>query len=443
MFYYDFILFISVLSLVKELRILVGRHYGLDGKHETSIILDNILPILRTRFKVKLIWFFYMPERVDYGTIKDPDVEFYDVHDFNNALELIRKAKPDLIFDNEFPSLMDLAIDTAAKFCNIPVVSRMNASTEFKISKKELFTTFIPAFFQDSMPYEENKKKQFMRRGRFFLFKYAFLLRTLKATKMNTAKIIHYFFIVLNWHLSYQVPFIDSRFANTLHFLESEKLMEKCLQAGYSRSSLVVTGNPIYDDAFKKYLNFQSSPTNDKIRILFAPLQLYESGVWTKKQRDFVLVETIKSMSKHKEFSLIVKLHPSSQVYSEYESIIHAVDPSVPIYQKGTINDYLDDSDVLVSFVPISAVAIYALITRKPLVLCNFFSVRNDFFLTRKLALECNDPSSLSNLIHQSLSDKTVSKERIDDFITEFLYKSDGKSSERVCDAITNLVNKK
>jgi hypothetical protein len=427
---------------VKELRILVGRHYGWEGKHETSIILDNVLPVLRNKFKVTIIWFFYMPEKMTDSYKKNSNEDFVDIHDFNNAVEILKKVRPNLIFDNEFPSLMDLAIDTAAKYLKIPVVSRMNASTEFKISRKELFTTFMPSFFHSSMPFEENKKKQFMRRGRFFMYKYWFLLKTLRATQMSIAKIIRYFFIVLNWHMSYKVPYIDSRFANTLHFLENQNLVERCLKAGYERSSLVVTGNPIYDRAFKKYHSHKPKIKKEKISVLFAPLQTYESGVWTKKQRDFAITEIVKNVCGLNDFSLIVKLHPSSQVYSEYESIIHSINSSIPIYQKGAIDDYIDESDVVVSFVPISSVAIYALIAHKPLILCNFFNYEKDFFLNRKLTLECKNPSELNSLIEKGLTSDFIPEDRINNFIREFLYKSDGMASERLYEAIANLVNK-
>jgi len=427
---------------MQELRILVGRHYGWDGKHETSIILDNILPILRNKFKVKITWFFYLPERMNNSRPHNLDEDFVDIHDFDNALEVLKKVKPDLVFDNEFPSLIDLAIDTAAKYLQIPVVSRMNASTEFKISRKELLTTFIPSFFQGSMPFEENQKKQFMRRGRFFLYKYWFLLKTLRATHMNLAKTLKHFFIVLNWHMSYKVPYIDSRFANTLHFLESENLVEKCLKAGYERSSLIITGNPIYDETFKKYASFKPEIKKEKIRVLFAPLQNYESGVWTKKQRDFAITEIVKNISNRNDFSLFVKLHPSSQVYSEYESIIHKINPSVPIYQKETIIDFIDKSDVVISFVPISSVAIYTLIAHKPLILCNFFGYEKDFFLRRNLGVECKYPSDINSLIERSIKSNFIPDDRVDNFIREFLYKPDGLASERVCEAIAELVKK-
>ncbi|MDE1817937.1 MAG: hypothetical protein KGI19_04990 [Thaumarchaeota archaeon] len=427
---------------MNELRILVGRHYGLESKHETTMILEKILPYLQKKFDVTIIWFFYLPEKVNSITTSNAGIEIVDVHDFNNAVDLIKKIKPDIIFDNEFPSLMDLAIDTAAKYFNIPVVSKVNSSTEYKITKWQILTSFLPSFFHSSMPYEQSNKKQFMRRGRFFIYKYLFFLKTLRATKMNLFNIIKYFFIVLNWHLNYTVPFLDSRFANTLHYTENEEVAKRMVESGFPKDCVTITGNPMYDDVFKKYNESKPLINHDKkTRVLLAPLQLYESGVWTKKQRDFTIAVTVKNILKNEDFLLSVKLHPTSQVYNEYEIIIHSINSSIPIFQKGGIIDYLDEADVIVSFVPISSVAIFPLIAHKPLVLCNFFGYKNDTFLERRLAIECKNPAELTNAIRKSISqEESISTEKIDDFIRKFLYKSDGHSAERLAEAIEKIV---
>ena len=383
-----------------------------------------------------------MPEKVN---ISNPDVletEIIDIHDFNNAVEVMKKVKPHIVLANEFPSLVDLALDTAAKFFKIPVVTKVYATDSFKISKKQFFTSFLPLFFQSSLPYEPNQKKQFMRRGRFFLYKYLFLLKTLKATGMSLSKIIQFFFISLKWHISYETPYIDSRFASALHYLESEILVDRMVKAGYNKSSLIVTGNPMYDKAFKKYQNFNSNLNADeKIRILFTPLQYYEGGLWTKKERDDTIKEIIQNISKHSdEFSFAVKLHPSSQLYSDYESIIHEVNPSIPIYQTGVIEDYLDEYDVVVSFSPLTSASIYPLIARKPLVLCNFFNFIYKNKIEEGVAWECKDPTQLVQTIKLALSLNLENRAKIDQYLEKILYKTDGCASERLSDAVTKLI---
>jgi len=60
----------------------------------------------------------------------------------------------------------------------------------------------------------------------------------------------------------------------------------------------------------------------------------------------------------------------------------------------------------------------------------------------RGLAVECTDPSKLIESIEKALHNSEYEKKR-DDFIREFLFKADGHASERICDAILKLLNKK
>ena len=99
--------------------------------------------------------------------------------------------------------------------------------------------------------------------------------------------------------------------------------------------------------------------------------------------------------------SLIVKIHPSAQVLQEYKFLVHSIDPSILVYQKGDVIDYLDNIDVVVSFPPNSTALIYSLIARKPLLLCNFFFDQKGILLENTAATECNEPSLIIESIHK------------------------------------------
>jgi len=136
----------------------------------------------------------------------------------------------------------------------------------------------------------------------------------------------------------------------------------------------------------------------------------------------------------------VVKLHPSSQIYSDYEKIIHEVDPSVPIYQKGVLADFLDNSDLVISFSPISGSLIFPLIAHKPLVLCNFFNFKYENPIEKDVAWECTDSANLIKTISTALS--IDNRKIIDNYLNKSMYKADGCSSERLCNAIESLVKK-
>lgn len=429
---------------MKEIKILISRHYHFGTEHNTSLTINSILPIIQKKFNVKIIWFFYFPEKIDFDK-HNKNEEVIDIHDFNNALEIIDKIKPDLVFDSEFPSLMDLSLDFAAKFRNIPVVTKIISSDEERITIKQFFTSFFPMFFHNLMPYEKGKKK-FMKRGRFFLFKYRFFLKTLFKIKFNMFKILKYFLITLKWHIRYESPYIDSRLANSLHFLENESLKQRMIRKGFEENSLVVTGNPIYDKIFKKYqqgtTKQETTKTNnqEKMKILLAPIQLYEGGIWTKKQRDTTIRLIVKKLVEYKkQFTLIVKIHPTSQSLKEYEKLIHDIDDSIEIFQEGTIEDYLDEVDTVLSFGTVYSSLIPVLIAQKKLIICNFINYEPVTPIDTRVATECKDINSLIDIIKKQ-NNFQEHKTKINLYLNEIMYKTDGLASERLAKALTELI---
>ena len=431
------------MNLMRSLRILVPIHIMPNRIHATTLLFENLLPILRTKAKVHMIWLVYLPDKINLPQPTNSDSTILNIHDYKNALDVIQEAKPDLIFDNEYMSLIDLSCDRAAKFSNIPVVSPVPRPFGFRAPRSMILKTTVMNFFSSSTPHDTSQnKKQFMKRGSFYIYKLFFLLRTLKATNVGIRRIVTIFYFILKNMFSSK-HIIDSRFETDLIRLESERYLKPFIDAGFKRSNLVVTGNPIYDKAFKRIQNLKpSAKKDDKIKILFAPVQKYETGFWTKKQRDTSIKEIVTQISKHKDkMSLVVKIHPSTVILSDYQSIINKIDPSIPILQTGDFLDFLADADIVISFQSNSSTLVYSLIAKKPIIICNFFNEeRFDDFLERDLALECKEPNTLVKSIHRILSSNPATKQKVDDFIQEYFYKADGHSSKRLCDAIMQLL---
>ena len=412
-------------------------------KSITTLFFENLLPILKQHANIHMIWLVYQPDRINPPQKISDNVTIEDIHDYDNAIELLQKQKPDLIFASATRSFVDYAISTAAKSMGIPTFS-MFWSDWYYIqtnNKIQYATLNMSRFFQSSTPTDTNQsQKQPMRRGRFFINKYFFLAKTQKTVKMNFFQIISNFFVLLKHNL-FDVE-TDSRFANTVHFLEDEKLQKSLIDVGFEKSTLIVTGNPIFDKALQKSLE-QKNPLekSNKKRILLAPSTLYEHGFWNKEQRDFTIKEIVKQIyQKNDEISLTVKIHPSTSILSEYVSIINSIDSSIPVYQKGDIQEYLDNTDLIITFQS-STAEIFAIIARKPIIICNFFQSQRDTLVEKGLAIECTDPLNLVKLIEQIHHGSEYYKKR-DDFIKEFLYKADGRASERICDELLKLVIK-
>ncbi len=235
-----------------SLRILALHHTTPDVKSVVTLVFENLLRILSTRTKVHMIWVVYSPDKLDLQKYNNVDTTVLDIHNYKNALEIIEKEKPDLIFATADPNFIDYAFSLAGKKLNIPVVSGLLFRTVER-SNTQLLRSYFTGFFENSVPSDTaESEKKFMKRGRFFIYKYFFLTKTQKAIEMNPIQIFRNFLMLVKVYLSYTGFQLYPQFANTLHWLDSEYYLEPALKAGFKRSSLVITGNPMYDSIFHK-----------------------------------------------------------------------------------------------------------------------------------------------------------------------------------------------
>lgn len=423
---------------MQTIKILIPTHVLPDTKTVTTIFFQNLLPILKKKFNVKLIWFIYTFNKIPVKVSEKSNEKILDIHNYKNAVEVITTEKPDLVYCSSDWSFIDYAFYSVAAKLDIPIFFIMHARDLESVQKKILqnVQSNFSRFLENSLPTDNTfNEKKFMKRGRFFLFKYLFLVKTKIA--LNDS-ILHTIFNIWKYVLT---DTNNPRFAsNTIQFLENNELEKYLIKSGFKKSNLIVTGNPMYDDIFKKLHNIQQSK-NDQINILFAPSTLFEHGFWTLKQRDITVKEITQRINENDSFKLSVKIHPSTSVLSEYATIIHSINPTIPIFQKGSIEDYLQNVDVIISSQS-STAEVYGLLANKRIVICNFFDSDNeDIFVKKGLAVSCNHPSDIISSIENAKNLKFYEENR-QKFIDEFLFKWDGKSSERICDYLIDVLQK-
>ena len=412
----------------------------------TTLFFKNFLPVLKSKINTTFIWIIYTPETINLSEQKSGE-KILDIHNYKNALDMIQNVKPDIIFAGANANLIDYSFSLAGKYLNIPVVSGFfgTRETTFKFNKFKLYSSYIKRFFQSTTPTDTSaSKKRLMKRGRFFIYKYFFLLRTLRAMHYGFSEIFKNFLMLINVYLSYTDFIVDSRFATTLHWLDGEYHLKSLIEAGFDKSSIIITGSPMYDEVFKKLKKFRAQEkVHGKIRVLFLTAALYEHGLWTKSKRDSTVSNIVKEICKHKDgISLVIKIHPSAELLSEYNSLTQSIDPSVSVYQKGDVLDFLNGADVVVGFETNTSIE-YALFCRKPIVICNFDDRKGDDLLERGLAFECKEISNLVPTIFKANRKNPASEKKIDDYKKFYFYKSDGLASERLAEAILKLVNRK
>tara|TARA_B100001750_G_C15455899_1_gene571573 strand:- start:706 stop:1458 length:753 start_codon:yes stop_codon:yes gene_type:complete len=234
----------------------------------------------------------------------------------------------------------------------------------------------------------------------------------------------------------------DSMFALDLHFLDGEIMIKPLLDAGFKKSTLVVTGNPIHDDIFQKLQNSQYVPNNSKkIKVLLVTNSIPGFDYnWIKTKRDHMINKIIREINNSNEtINISIKIHPSQESLEEYRNLIHKIDPTIMIYQKEPILPLLEESDVIISSSSSTAM-LCGLLLRKPLIIHNCFQTEHDELLERKMVVECKELSDIISSIHTAVKSKPSDK-KIDEFIKNVFFKSDGHAAERISDSIFRFLD--
>jgi hypothetical protein len=438
---------------MKSIRILITRHYDFDQTHHTEIWFRSIQLELSKYFSIDLIWLLYLPKKTIVKHVpKNENVEY--IQDFGNALDVTKKLKPDLIISSEFPSLIDLAFLAASdssdsffiKFETIAVtpesISKKQSAEVIRCNDDPIFfiNSFQSLFKTNSTPQLNKKNHATFNVIKFLLYKFNFLFRTLITSKLKFSKKCKILFAGIGYLLKPLPPYINSNLYPDLEFCNVKSLYELMIKKNYFHPRLNVVGEPIYDKFFKKRNNQVCENTSKPIQVLLG-VTLFLSSTNGQKFSYNAIESITKNISQNKdEFSLSVKLHPSSHTFDDYEKRIHAVDESVSIFQKGNIESYIERSDVLVIFTQITSVLIYALILQKPVIICNFFNEKLPEGI-EDLVFVCTDPSELQNNILEALETNHKKYQKIDEYLETACFKTDGLASERIVQSIISLMN--
>ena len=120
---------------------------------------------------------------------------------------------------------------------------------------------------QDKLPIESEEQSQFLRRGRFFLYKYRFFIKTQLAVKKNIFRILVLLFRdFINYGLNR--PLSLSKLPDH-YLLWDESEINRYRYYGIPMGKITTVGNPLLDEIFNKITTVKPRiKTNDKIKIL-------------------------------------------------------------------------------------------------------------------------------------------------------------------------------
>jgi UDP-N-acetylglucosamine:LPS N-acetylglucosamine transferase len=406
-----------------------------------NIIVKNFIKNLKENNSVFCIWFLYNQKKN--GVSENLDEIIIDIHDYNDAIEVLKKIKPDCILaNNNQYATIDHAFSLAAKFLKIPLI----------------YNKIVDFTDTDEKEVSENKFKRIMKKIvvknsetnqhilPFILYKNKFLFKTKNKMKINLCsniktQIEH---IMFNF-----IGDPKKRFTNLadLNLINNEIWLKKFKESGIDEKKMVITGNPYWDKYFEifKKRNLSKDPViHNPIKILILTSPLFEHGFWSKKQRDIIIRKLIEILTKEEKFLIAFKIHPTSEHLKTYEEFTEKNSKNIKIYQKESLWDIADNYDIVISY-GFSMIHTEIAIAGYRMVLCNFdqkFRLMPlvDLAIDSGFVKICNDLEELPIQIHDLVNKQIKFNEKFDNEIKKFLYKFDGNSGKRVSDAIQILL---
>ena len=236
----------------------------------------------------------------------------------------------------------------------------------------------------------------------------------------------------------------------TLHKIYADKFAiygnlakQLCLIHNIDPEKLAITGNPRYDELFKRKII-----SNEK-NILISLSGIASTAWSTFFSISLILTyekmfrEVLKSLAKY-EKNVIIKLHPTQDSVIDVQEIVNELLPNAQIYKNANTYDLIAKSDVVIS--PPSSIITEALILDKPVFLFKFLT--NDSGIPYEkynAVLATENENEIDDKIRQILSDQEIrnnlkiGRKKFLKYALEY----QGNSSQKMIELIRNMIETK
>jgi len=407
-------------------------------------MFKKILSVLGSVVSIELLWINYQPEKI-LNSFQSSTIKNLDLRNYNTANELLKKEKPDLIFISPYESFIDLSFSYAAKSLKIPTAGliyyQLTSGAKDGVRGFRLWKTYLKRIFSNYVISETEAKTSTFRRGRFILYKFNFFLKTIISTNFSFLKKISIIIFVLKLTL-YPLHVFNKKLSLSLHLVQNKNIKKHLMENGVSIDTIKITGNPMFDDFLFDKNNFPKKTISKPINLLLLPLSFQDYGDWTKEQTSKIFKDIVTEISKNTHMILTIKLHPSASNYEQYKNILKTIDPKIKLFKEGSVEKYLHDTDIVITYNSWSTSSWFALFQGIPIVICNFFNFIDDEFLNRKLAIECKSYEDLNYSINEAITNNPATPEKVDQYVNDYFDILDGNSAKRISKEILTFFKK-
>ena len=400
--------------------------------NRTTIFLRNIVAVLGKKFNVKVYWLI----TDNYGEkckTTNPHYEILYMSDFTNALQVIEKVRPNLMYYLIGWNITDYALMVAGNYLKIPSFGYCEAADIEYFDANDSKLKTLSEYLRQSMMRKNIDGKNNIRKSRVvnFIKKVLFLYKTTLLIKKSQILAVREIFSFFGWLLGTKSTLGRySRFNCDLMFTERMATIDTIVKWGLKKENCVSIDNPAYDKAFEESKQL-SEKFSEKINVVFITSNLsggQGKSNWSIGKHHQMIKELMVNLNKINEnISITIKIHPTSEDYAEYVKILKPF-KNVYISQIDEITDILHKSDVVIA--PCASTAgMIALIMKKPIIIWNYFQVSGDILLENKIVLECENSTELHSCINNAEAFRIKNNEKINEFIKETL--GDGNSIQK------------
>lgn len=433
------------------MKILIPSPVLLTQKNKLITYVYNLKDSLSKKTKIELVWMIYQPDRISDSKYDNDTI--FDIHDFNDAVEVLEKIKPDCILtNNNSREPIAFSFILASKYLKKPLIYYYLNDLVLGLGSSSSYKNFwenarilIRRFFANKIATDSEDQKQFMRRGRFFGFKNIFLMKTRIRIGVNPIIAIKELIRDYSLYFRYKKPIWNN--LGDLYLCSNLELYNFWTGIGIDKEKLVITGSPYWDKIFHQVIKRKEKlkeNKSDKIRVLLVTGGLVEHGVWTYKQREVYLKKIFQELKKNQQIVFNVKIHPASESFLFYTEFIKKLGINIKIYQHENLLETMYNYDIILSYgySTIHTECAYAGIKMILLdVGWNFKktalvdeALKSGFFLS--CASFENIGASIVELNNKEIKfDSELIKAR-----EKLAFKFDGKAGERASDAIIQIL---
>jgi hypothetical protein len=409
---------------------------------------ETLYRAFKKRISIELIWVVYQPDK--FKKIIMDDRTIYCIKEFSDGVDLLKKLNPDLVLVSKGKELIHYSASLASKALGIPLVGFSGAKIDnrhfgksFENLKIETSSISGPKkFFQDKLPGDPEEQSQFLRRTRFFLYKYRFLIKTQLAVKKNIFRIIILLFRdFINYGLNR--PLQISKLPD--HYILWDELeINRYQHDGIPTEKISVVGNPLLDDIFHKIPTIKTrTKTNGKIKILILTDSLYEHRIWSYNERESFLTNLFEKLQEDKTILFDIKIHPTTEDKTYYQRLSNKLGLSAKIFQSEDLFDLINNYDIIITYGASTTHTELSLCGKKTILIATKHLptfVLVDEAIAAGFIKQSYSFADLIPLIHDFHEQKINLTNEFIEQRAKYFYKFDGKSGDRAADSIIQFL---